>query len=99
MILEIVRITVKEGTGDAFVQAMDEAMPLFKATEGCHGIEVLRSFEHPRHYFCLVKWDDVEAHTEKFQKSPDYKKLFNLIGATIEGEIETSHCEFLLRST
>ena len=99
MILELVRITAKKGAEEVFAKGMEDALPLFQAAEGCHGIEVVRSVENPQQFFCLVKWETIEAHTEKFQKSPEYEELFKLIGPAIDGDVEASHCEFVVQSS
>lgn len=95
MILEIVKLNIKPGLEQSFEDGIGAALPLFKAAKGCGGIETLRSIEHPNVYYCLVKWDSVEDHTEGFQKSPEYKQLFDLIGASIEGDVEATHADYI----
>jgi heme-degrading monooxygenase HmoA len=96
MILELVKLNVKDGSEEEFEIAIEAALWLFRNAEGCHGMEVLRSIEHPRVYYCLVKWATVAHHTEKFQKSPAYRKLFELIGETIERDVDATHCEYVV---
>lgn len=94
MILELVELRTKPGSENDFVVGMTAALPLFQAAPGCHGIDVVRSEENPQTFFCLVKWDSVEAHTEQFQKSPAYQTLFGLIGEAIDGDVAASHCSY-----
>ncbi|APZ53864.1 antibiotic biosynthesis monooxygenase family protein [Salipiger abyssi] len=96
MILELVEIRTKPGSESVFADGMTAALPLFQAAPGCHGIEVVRSKENPQTFFCLVKWDSVEDHTEKFQKSPAYETLFGLIGEAIDGGVAASHCDYVV---
>ncbi|MBN9887104.1 antibiotic biosynthesis monooxygenase family protein [Salipiger abyssi] len=95
MILEVVEIRTKPGSEDVFAEGMKAALPLFQAAPGFHGIDVMRAKEKPQTFFCLVKWDSVEAHTEQFQKSPAYETLFGLIGEAIDGGVAALHCDYV----
>lgn len=95
MILEVVRIKTKANFSEKFESGMARARALFDAAEGYQGMDIVRSIEYPDTYFCLVKWNSVEDHTEKFQKSASYQKLFELIGDSIDGGVDAMHCQFV----
>lgn len=97
MILEVVKLKIKAGFEEAFEEGINAALPLFDAARGCGGIETVRSIEQPSVFYCLVKWDSVEDHTEGFQKSPAYERLFDLIGVSIEGDVDATHCEYITK--
>jgi heme-degrading monooxygenase HmoA len=92
MILEVVRLRIKNGLEKEFEDGITASLPLFEAAKGCHGMKVVRSIEEPNVFYCLVKWDTVEDHTELFQKSPAYQQLFELIGNSIDGGVDATHC-------
>lgn len=99
MILEVVRLKARNGHEKSFEDGIEASLPLFKAAPGCHGISVVRSIEQPDVFYCLVKWETVEAHTEMFQKSPAYEQLFAHIGASIDGDVDATHCHYVVESS
>jgi quinol monooxygenase YgiN len=49
------------------------AVGAFKASKGCHGMELQRSHETPSRYLLFVRWDSVEAHMVGFRESPEFQ--------------------------
>ncbi|NKC23260.1 hypothetical protein HED50_21035 [Ochrobactrum oryzae] len=56
-ILEIARVVVKSGCGDAFEEAVTQLRPLFLKAAGNKGFSVRRSVENERAYVFLVAWE------------------------------------------
>jgi len=98
MILEVVRLKIRNGLEPEFEKGITDSLPLFDAAKGCHGMQVVRSIEEPNVYYCLVQWETVEDHTELFQKSPAYQRLFELIGGSIDGDVEATHCRQIIET-
>ena len=66
MILEIAEIEVKPSTEAAFEAGVAAAAPLFRAANGCRGLELHRSVEFPGRYRLFVRWDRGEGEHEEF---------------------------------
>ncbi|MER6987694.1 antibiotic biosynthesis monooxygenase [Saccharopolyspora hirsuta] len=74
MITEIAHIRINTGSGAAFEAAVAEAVPVFLAAEGCHGVRLVRSVEDPLLYRLLVEWETVEHHTVTFRASAGFAR-------------------------
>jgi heme-degrading monooxygenase HmoA len=81
MVWEIAQIEVKAGEEAAFEAALAGAVPLFKKSKGCHGMQLQRSLEHPTRYRLVVDWETVEDHTVHFRGSEEFKEWRRLVGA------------------
>jgi heme-degrading monooxygenase HmoA len=79
MVWEIAQIDVREGTEAEFEAAVAKARPLFLQAEGCHGVQLRRSVEHPTRYRLVVEWETVEAHTVGFRGSDLYPRWRELV--------------------
>jgi len=91
VILEIAAIRVKTGQDGQFENAFRDASRVIAAAKGYRSHELVRSIEHPGRYTLLVRWDSVEAHTEGFRKSADFKKWRDLIGPFFARDPEVEH--------
>jgi quinol monooxygenase YgiN len=80
MVWELADIEVQPGTEEKFEAAVAEAKPLFLAAEGCHGMQLRRSVEHPSRYRLVVEWETVEHHTVGFRESPAFLRWRELTG-------------------
>lgn len=74
MILEHAILNVKPGEGARFQAAMQEALPLIKATPGFVRLEIRHCLEAAERYLLLVWWETLENHTEDFRKSDRYQR-------------------------
>jgi heme-degrading monooxygenase HmoA len=72
MILETAILNVRPGEAERFEAAMARARPLIAATPGFQSIEVRRCLEEINRYLLLVRWDNVDAHTQGFRQSDRY---------------------------
>ena len=80
MIFEFARIEVSPGAEAAFEAAVAEAAPLFRAAQGCHGLELHRGVEAPNTYTLMVRWATLEDHTVGFRGSPAFARWRELAG-------------------
>jgi len=90
MTLEIARIDILEGRGDAFEAAAREAVALFASAEGCSGMKILRSHEVDNRYWLLVDWRDVAAH-EAFRSTGGFAQWRELVGSYFAGPPMVEH--------
>jgi heme-degrading monooxygenase HmoA len=80
MFWEIAQIEVKAGEEPAFEAAVAQAVPLFRGSRGCHGMQLHRSVEFPTRYRLVVDWQTVEDHTVHFRASEQFKEWRRLVG-------------------
>jgi quinol monooxygenase YgiN len=80
MITEIVEIEVKPGEEAAFEAAVAEAIPVFRRSKGCRGVELHRTVERPSKYRLFVKWETLEDHTVTFRGSENFQEWRRLAG-------------------
>ncbi|MGW6056793.1 antibiotic biosynthesis monooxygenase family protein [Streptomyces sp. NPDC055189] len=91
MITEIAQIDVLPGHEDDFEQAVALARPHFLAADGCHGVDLLRSHEHPARYRLMVQWATVEHHTVGFRGSDGFARWRALAGPHFAAPPQVEH--------
>lgn len=74
MIVEHGVLPIRPGAEAEFEAAYAKARPLISAAPGFLGISMSRSIESPSLFLLLVRWENVEAHTEGFRKSPGFEQ-------------------------
>ena len=80
MVWEIALIDVKPGDEAAFEAAVEEAVPLFKSSRGCKGMQLQRGVERPSQYRLVVEWETLENHTVDFRGSENFQQWRRLVG-------------------
>lgn len=73
MIIEHALLNVRPGEEEAFVAALEGALPLISATPGFISLRVARGIESPSDFVLLVEWESVEAHSVGFRQSDRYE--------------------------
>ncbi|MGP3769636.1 antibiotic biosynthesis monooxygenase family protein [Streptomyces sp. SDT5-1] len=91
MVTEIAQIEIKTGQEDAFEKAAAEARPHFLAADGCHGMDLHRSVEHPTRYRLMVQWETVEHHTVTFRESAGFARWRELAGPHFAAPPQVEH--------
>ena len=89
MILETAEFTVTDGP--AFEGAVREALPLFHAAPGCHGVTLHRVIEDPSRYRLLVRWATLEDHTEGFRNSDAFTRWRALVSPFFAAPPDVTH--------
>lgn len=79
MVWEIAQIDVKPGAEAAFEAAVEKAVPLFKNSRGCKGMQLRRSVEQPSRYRLVVEWETLENHTVDFRGSENFQQWRRLV--------------------
>jgi len=67
-------LPIRPGSEADFEAAYAQARPLIASQPGFLGISMSRSVESPNLYLLLVQWENIEAHTEGFRKSPEFEQ-------------------------
>ena len=79
MILEHAPLQVKPGHSTEFEQAFAQAKDIIAAMPGFRQLTLSRCLERPDGYLLLVEWDSLEAHTEGFRGSAEYREWRRLL--------------------
>ncbi|GAA2531988.1 antibiotic biosynthesis monooxygenase [Streptomyces levis] len=96
MIIEIAQIEIHPGQEKEFEAAVSKALPYFLAADGCHGVDLHRSVEHPSRYRLMVRWLTVEHHTVAFRGSEGFAKWRALAGPYFAAPPEVEHVRSVL---
>ncbi len=96
MITEIVEIEVKPGEEAAFEAAVAQAIPVFRRSKGCHGMELQRTIEKPSKYRLFVKWETLEDHTVHFRGSENFQEWRRLAGPFFASAPTVEHMSIAL---
>jgi len=97
MIWEIAQIDVKAGDEAAFEAAVEKAVPLFKSSRGCNGMQLHRGVEQPGRYRLVVEWETVENHTVDFRGSENFQEWRRLVGGFFASPPVVEHCHRVLK--
>ena len=73
-ILEVAILDVKPGQSSAFKSAFVQAEAIIASARGHISHELRRCLETPDRYILLVRWENLEDHTEGFRGSPRYQE-------------------------
>ncbi|MFK0120359.1 antibiotic biosynthesis monooxygenase family protein [Streptomyces sp. NPDC090994] len=96
MITEIAQIEVEPGHEEQFEEAVAQARPHFLAADGCHGVDLHRSVEHPSRYRLMVRWETVEHHTVTFRSSEGFARWRALAGPHFAAPPQVEHVHSVL---
>ena len=96
MIYEIAEIEIAAGREDAFVAAVGEAAPLFRAAQGCRSMALQRSHEHPGRFRLFVGWDTVDDHMVGFRESAAFGQWRALVGPHFAAPPKVEHSAVVL---
>ncbi|MBP1807368.1 antibiotic biosynthesis monooxygenase family protein [Rubellimicrobium aerolatum] len=98
MILETAELAIAPGHEAAFEAAVAEAIPLFLASPGCHGVRLHRVIESPGLYRLLVDWATLQDHTETFRGSESFARWRALVSPHFAAPPAVTHSEEALAS-
>lgn len=97
MILEIAYISIREGSAEAFEQAIADAAIVFRQARGCRSFALSRVIEDPLQFRLLVGWDTVEDHMVSFRNSPAFAEWRALAGPFFAAPPRVEHFETVLQ--
>jgi quinol monooxygenase YgiN len=96
VITEIAQIEIRPGREEEFEAAVTQALPLFLAADGCDGVDLHRSVEHPTRYRLMVRWETVEHHTVAFRASEGFTRWRALVGPHFAAPPQVEHVRSVL---
>ena len=96
MITEMVEIEVKPGEEAAFEAAVAQAVPAFRNSKGCRGLELHRAVENPAKYRLFVKWETLEDHMVHFRGSENFQEWRRLVGPHFASPPAIEHTSVVL---
>lgn len=91
MITEIAQIEILPGQEEDFEKAVTEALPFFLAADGCDGVDLQRSVEHPSRYRLMVRWETLEHHTVTFRASDGFAHWRAIAGPHFAAPPQVEH--------
>jgi len=80
MLVEIAYLTIDPGRAKDFEAAVAQAVPFFKAADGCLGMRLERVEEDRGKYRLSVDWQSVEHHMVTFRQSEGFRQWRALSG-------------------
>ncbi|MEU7467678.1 antibiotic biosynthesis monooxygenase [Streptomyces sp. NPDC044984] len=66
------------------------------AADGCDGVDLHRSVEHPTRYRLMVRWETVEHHTVTFRASEGFARWRALAGPHFAAPPQVEHVRSVL---
>jgi quinol monooxygenase YgiN len=90
-VLEQAQLVVDGARATEFEQAYAEAVQVVRAQQGFRRVALCRGIEEPGSYLLLVERDSLQAHTEGFQRSPDFQRWRALVGPFFAGTPVVRH--------
>jgi heme-degrading monooxygenase HmoA len=79
MILEVAILNVKKGEETDFESAFFKAKGIISSSKGYIEHQLQKCIENKGKYILLVKWENLEDHTEGFRKSEPYEEWKKLL--------------------
>src|SRR3982750_2827231 len=79
MITEIAILNIKQNESSLFEKAFNKAQAIISSMNGYIKHELLKCMEEADKYLLIVRWQNLEDHTEGFRKSDDYNEWKNLL--------------------
>ena len=79
MILEVTMLDVSPGKEREFEEAFAEAQKIISSIPGYRSHQLQRCLENSSRYILLVNWQTLEAHTQGFRNSPQYREWKKLL--------------------
>lgn len=79
MITEIALLNIRPGESKAFEHAFEKAQKIIASMQGYIQHELQKCLKEEDKYLLIVRWENVEDHTEGFRKSDEYKEWKKLL--------------------
>jgi heme-degrading monooxygenase HmoA len=96
MILEVATLDVIPGQEAGFQIDFEQAQTIISGMPGYIGHQLQRCIEKPSRYILLVKWQNLEDHTEGFRGSSEYQTWKDLLHHYYDPFPEVEHYEPVL---
>lgn len=96
MFTEYAEIHIQPGTSEAFLRAVQEAVPLFRRARGCLSMRIEQRIEEPDMYVLMVGWDTLEDHEVHFRQSADFQTWRQLVGGYFAAPPTVTHTQMIM---
>lgn len=93
MIRETAELTIDPAQEAAFLAAVAQAVPIFRAAAGCRAMQLDRVIESPGLYRLQVLWERLEDHTVTFRGSRGFTDWRALAGPYFTAPPKVDHAE------
>lgn len=92
-VLEVARLTVRDGYQEAFEADFARAHRYVQAAAGRLDSTLAKSVDSDADYVFVVEWAQLEDHTVRFASSDEFAKFQELIGPHLAGAPAVDHFE------
>lgn len=96
MVHEIADIHIQPEKTQAFIQAVEKAIPQFQQAQGCRSFCLQQGIESPDHFRLVVEWDSVEDHMVTFRNSEGFQIWRALVSEFFVSPPKVAHVETVL---
>ena len=93
MIREVAQLTIDPAKEADFLAAVEKAVPIFQAAEGCKAMRLEKVIETPGMFRLIVLWETLEAHTVTFRESQGFQDWRALAGPFFAETPSVDHSE------
>ena len=98
MILELVNLTVADADDSNFENEFRRVESIRGVSEGCVSYSLQRQRENPSAYVFFITRDSIEAHVEKFRKSPRRDEFVAALPRRISTSRRSAHYDVVVGS-
>ena len=93
MVIEQAIFHIINGQQQAFEKKFYEVSDVFRNAQGCEKFKLTRGIENKQNYVLQIYWTNLEAHTDVFMKTEEFKHWFNAMKPFLASKIEMQHFE------
>lgn len=96
MIREVAALTIDPAREAEFLNAVEAAVPIFRAAKGCRAMRLERVIETPGLYRLNVLWETLDNHVVDFRGSPGFAEWRGLSGPFFVAPPVVDHSEVVV---
>ena len=93
MVIEQALFHIVDGQQMVFEKKFYELSDIFRNAQGCEKFKLIRGVEDSQSYILQIQWTDIEAHTEVFMKTEEFRQWFIAMKPFLARKIEMQHFE------
>jgi quinol monooxygenase YgiN len=89
MVVQIVRVSIRPGRRDAWLELVRMATAQARSEEGCESCRASEDLERPDHFVIVEQWATTEAQYRHF-RNPEFGELMGSLDAVLAGTPDVS---------
>ena len=93
MVIEQAVFHIIEEQQNAFEKKFYELSDIFRHAEACEKFKLIRGIENKQQYILQIYWTSLEAHTDVFMKTEEFKQWFLAMKPFLAEKIQMQHFE------